>query len=103
MLNKRFILMIYDKCWHSHLPFARVAVGGVMMADKKQELLRMLKGKKVKGYHFSLQEDENKVVASLTNSAVRKPIDLNRTGADLILRLYPSKGQEKENDSNIQK
>jgi hypothetical protein len=55
------------------------------MADQKQELLRMLKGKNVKGYHFSLQEDEDKVVASLTNNAVRKPIDLNRAGADLIL------------------
>lgn len=55
------------------------------MADQKQELLRTLKGKNIKGYHFSLQEDENKVVASLTNSAVRKPIDLNKAGAGLIL------------------
>jgi hypothetical protein len=70
--------MTYDKCGCSYLPMSRVAVGGVIMADQKQELLRMLKGKNAKGYHFSLQEDENKVVASLTNIAVRKPIDLNR-------------------------
>jgi hypothetical protein len=89
------MLMIYDKCWRSHLPLSRVADGGVMMADQKQELLRMLKGKNVKGYHFSLQEDENKVVASLTNSAVRKPIDLNRAGADLILSYTQVKDKKK--------
>jgi hypothetical protein len=54
------------------------------MVDQKQELLRMLKGKDVKGYYFSLQEDRDRVVASLINSAVRKPIDLNRAGVDLI-------------------
>ena len=74
---------------------SRVAVGGVIMADQKQELLRMLKGKNVKGYHFSLQEDENKVVASLTNSALRKPIDLNRAGADLILGYTQVKDKKK--------
>jgi hypothetical protein len=55
------------------------------MADRKQELLRMLKGKTVKGYNFSLQEDENKVVTSLTNSAVRKPIDLNKAANVLVI------------------
>ena len=65
------------------------------MADQKQELLRVLKGKNVKGYHFSLQEDENKVVALLINSAVRKPIDLNRVGADLILGYTQVKDKKK--------
>jgi hypothetical protein len=65
------------------------------MADQKQELLRKLKGKKVKGYDFSLQEDENKVVASLTNSAVRKPIDLNKAGVDLILGYTLVKDKKK--------
>ena len=65
------------------------------MADQKQALLRMLKGRYVKGYHFSLQEDENKVIASLTNSAVRKPIDLNRAGADLILGYTQVKDKKK--------
>jgi hypothetical protein len=65
------------------------------MADQKQELLRKLKGKNIKGYHFSLQEDENKVVASLTNSAVRKPIDLNRAGANLILSYTQVKDKKK--------
>lgn len=55
------------------------------MADQKQELLRMLKGMSVKSFHFSLQEDENKVIASLTNSAIRRPVYLNRAGADLVL------------------
>jgi hypothetical protein len=55
------------------------------VADQKQDLLRMLKGRNVKDYDFSLQEDGNKIVASLTNSVVRKPIDLNRADADLIL------------------
>jgi hypothetical protein len=55
------------------------------MADQKQDLLRMLKGKNVKGFHFSLQEDENNIVALLTNRAVRKPIDLNRADPDLTL------------------
>ena len=72
------------------------------MTDQKQELMRMLNGKKLKGYHISLQEDENRVVASLTNSAVRKPIDLNKTGAALTISYTPSKGQEKENDTNFQ-
>ena len=65
-------------------------------ADQKQELLRMLKGKKLKGYHFSLQEDENKVVASLTNSAVRRPIDLNSAGAGLILGYTQVKDKKKK-------
>jgi hypothetical protein len=66
------------------------------MADQKQELLRMLKGRKVKGYHFSLQEDDNKVVASLTNSAVRKPIDLNKAGGDLVLSYTKVKDKKKK-------
>jgi hypothetical protein len=65
------------------------------MADQKQELLRVLKGKNVKRYHFSLQEDENKVVASLTNSAVRKPINLNRGGTGLILGYTQVKYKKK--------
>jgi hypothetical protein len=65
------------------------------MADQKQELLRMLKGKNVKGYHFSLQEDENKVVTSLTNSTVRKPIDLNRAGEVLILSYTEVRDKKK--------
>jgi hypothetical protein len=66
------------------------------MADQKQELLRMLKGKTVKGYNFSLQEDENKVVTSLTNSAVRKPIDLNKTGTGLVLSYTQVKDKKKK-------
>ena len=88
-------MMIYDKCWRSHRALSRIAIGGVVMADQKHALLRMLKGRYVKGYHFSLQEDENKVVASLTNSAVRKPIDLNRAGADLILGYTQVKDKKK--------
>jgi hypothetical protein len=65
------------------------------MADHKQELLRVLKGKNVKGYDFSLQEDENKVVTSLTNSALRKPIDLNRAGAVLILSYTQVRDKKK--------
>ena len=65
------------------------------MADLKQQLLRTLKGKKVKGYHFSLQEDENRVVASLTNSAVRKPIELDREGEVLILSYTLVKDKKK--------
>lgn len=86
--------MIYDKCRRSHLPLFRDAVGGVIMADQKQELLRTLKGKNVKRYHFSLQEDENKVVASLTNSVVRKPIHLKRA-SDLILSYTQVKDKKK--------
>ena len=66
------------------------------MTDQKQELIRMLKGKKLKGYHFSLQEDENRVVASLTNSAVRKPIDLNKMGAGLTLSYTRVKDKKKK-------
>jgi hypothetical protein len=88
--------MIYEKCWRNHLPLPRVAIGGVIMADQKQGLLRVLKGKNVKGYHFSLQEDENKVVASLTNNAVRKPINLNRVrGAVLVLGYSQVKDKKK--------
>jgi hypothetical protein len=65
------------------------------MADQKQELLRMLKGKDIKGYHFSLQEDENKVVTSLTNSALQKPIDLNKAGAVLILSYTQVRDKKK--------
>jgi hypothetical protein len=87
-------MMIYDKCRRSHLPLFRDAVGGVIMADQKQELLRTLKGKNIKRYHFSLQEDENKVVASLTNSVVRKPIHLKRA-SDLILSYTQVKDKKK--------
>lgn len=89
------LVIIYDECLCSHLPLPHALVGGVIMADQKQELLHMLKGKNVKRYHFSLQEDANKIVASLTNSAVRKPIDLNRAGADLILSYTHVKGKKK--------
>ena len=78
------------------MPLRRVSIGGVIMTDQKQELIRMLKGKKLKGYHFSLQEDENRVVASLTNSAVRKPIDLNKTGAALTLSYTRVKDKKKK-------
>ena len=91
----RFMLIIYDKCWRSHLSLSRVAVGGVVMADQKQDLLRTLKGRNVKGYYFSLQEDENKVVASLTNSAVRKPINLNKARRNLILAYNQVKNKKK--------
>ena len=67
-----------------------------MMVDHKQEILRMLKGKKLKGYYFSLQDDDNKVVASLTNSAVRKPIDLNKTGTGLVLSYTRVKDKRKK-------
>jgi hypothetical protein len=87
-------MMIYDKYRRSHLPLFRDAVGGVIMADQKQELLRTLKGKNIKRYHFSLQEDENKVVASLTNSVVRKPIHLKRA-SDLILSYTQVKDKKK--------
>jgi hypothetical protein len=89
------MLIIYDKCWRRHLSLSRVAVGGVIMADQKQELLRVLKGKNIKRYHFSLQEDEDKVVASLTNSAIRKPINLNRAGTGLILGYTQVKYKKK--------
>ena len=65
------------------------------MVDQKQELSRALKVKNVKGYHFSLQEDENKIIASLTNSAVRKPINLNKAGTDLILSYSQVKDKKK--------
>ena len=66
------------------------------MADQKKEILRMLKGKNLKGYNFSLQEDESKVVTSLTNSAVRKPIDLNKAGPDLVLSYTQVKDKKKK-------
>ena len=43
-----------------------------------------------------MQEDENKVVASLTNSAVRRPIDLNSAGAGLILSYTQVKDKKKK-------
>jgi hypothetical protein len=66
------------------------------MADQKQELLRKLKGENIKGFHFSLQEDEDKVVSSLTNTALRRPIDLKRAGADLILCYNQVKDKKKK-------
>ena len=36
------------------MPLSRVTIGGVIMTDQKQELMRMLNGKKLKGYHISL-------------------------------------------------
>lgn len=55
------------------------------MSDQKKELLRLLKGRNVKGFHFSLQEDRDKVVASLTNSAIRKLINMDRIRSELTL------------------
>jgi shikimate kinase len=43
------------------------------MADQKQELLRMLKGKSVKRYHFSLQEDENQPRTTIPEAQGLKP------------------------------
>ncbi|HEY7227780.1 MAG TPA: hypothetical protein VH481_06615 [Nitrososphaeraceae archaeon] len=56
----------------------------------------MPKGKTVKGYNFSLQEDENKVVTSLTNSAVGKPVDLNKAANGLVLSYTQVKDKKKK-------
>ena len=65
------------------------------MANEKQELLGKLKGIKVKDFLFSLQEDDNKIVAMMTNSAVRKLINLNRAGTNLILCYTKVKDKKK--------
>src|SRR6478752_5797752 len=65
------------------------------MNDQKQELLHILKGKNVKGYYFNLQEDEDRVIASFINRAIRKPIHLNRVDADLILSYTQIKDKKK--------
>ena len=73
-----------------------IDIGETIMADQKQELLRTLKVKNLRGYHFSLKEDGNQVVASLTNSAVQNLINLDRAGKGLILSYTKVKDKKKK-------
>ena len=55
------------------------------MTDQIQKLLRKLKGKNVKGYYLGLQEDENNIVASLSNGILNKPAHLDKLNDNLVL------------------
>ena len=66
------------------------------MVDQKQELLRTIKVKNLRGYHFSFKEDGNQAVASMTNSAVQKLINLDRASKGLTLSYTKVKNKKKK-------
>jgi hypothetical protein len=72
------------------------------MPNPREELLRSLKGANVEGYNFETSEDDAQVVASLTNSAVRKLIKLDSGAANLVLR-YTRIKDKNTNTSRIYK
>lgn len=66
------------------------------MVDQKQDLLRTIKVKNLRGYHFSFKEDGNQAVASMTNSAVQKLINLDRASKGLTLSYTKVKDKKKK-------
>ena len=55
------------------------------MKDHKQDIIRRLKDKNTRGYDFNLHEDENNIIASLSNNALCKLVRLDKTDDDFIL------------------
>lgn len=66
------------------------------MVDQKQELLRTIKVKNLRGYHFSFKEDGNQAVASMTNSAVQNLINLDGPSKGLTLSYTKVKDKKKK-------
>jgi hypothetical protein len=52
--------------------------------DSRDELVRSLKGADVNGYLFATKEEDNQIITSLTNGALRDPIKLDTTHSVVI-------------------
>lgn len=70
--------------------------------DPRQEFIRSLKGANVDGYLFATEEQDNQVVTSLTNSAVRNLITWDNSATNLVLR-YTGVKDKKTNTTQTSK
>jgi hypothetical protein len=70
--------------------------------DAKEELQRALKGANVNGFTFETREDDAQAVASFTNIAVRKLINLDKTTPSVVLR-YTSVKDKARNATKVYK
>ncbi len=70
--------------------------------DPKGDLIGSLKGADVEGYSFSLNEEDAKTTAALTNPAVRNVSTLGKGDAGLVLR-YTSVEDKKANKRTVYK
>ena len=73
------------------LALALISLGGVtscenMAPDLKGELLQSLKGENVDGFYFATDEEEGRMIASLTNSALQNFITLDSSMINLALK-----------------
>jgi hypothetical protein len=75
---------------------------GAKTSDPREELVRSLKGANVDGFLFATEEQDNQVVTSLTNSAVRNLITLDKGATNLVLR-YTSVKDKKANSTQTTK
>jgi hypothetical protein len=53
-------------------------------ADPRAELVRSIKGANVDGFHFASREDDNQVITSLTNGALRSPVKIEDGGTFVL-------------------
>ena len=52
--------------------------------DPKAELVSALKGANVDGFHFATKEDDNQLITSLTNGALRSPVKIEDGGTFVL-------------------
>jgi hypothetical protein len=52
--------------------------------DPKAELVRALKGANVDGFYFATKEDDNQLITSLTNGALRSPVKIEDGGTFVL-------------------
>lgn len=52
--------------------------------DAREELVRSLKGADVNGYLFATKEEDDQIITSLTNGALRQPVKLDSTHSLVI-------------------
>lgn len=68
--------------------------------DAREQLVDSLKGANVEGYFFATRDDDTEEVSSLTNSAVRNPIQV--ANGNLVLK-YTRVRDKKTNNTRIYK
>lgn len=74
--------------------------GACKTITPREQLVRSLKGANIEGYFLATREDDIEEVASLTNSALRNPIQL---GNDSLVLKYTSVKDKKANNTRIYK
>ncbi len=78
------------------------ATPGAKTNDPREEFVKSLKGANADGYLFATEEQDNQVVTSLTNSAVRNLITLDPKATNLVLR-YTGVKDKKTNSTQTTK